>query len=78
MDIAPKYYDDSEKGMEMQNDLESKCLSISNFDSLRNLESFKDGLFYVQDLSSILSYENVRIEDGAQILDMCASPAVRV
>ncbi len=74
VDIAPKYYDDSEKGMEMQNDLESKCLSISNFDSLRNLESFKDGLFYVQDLSSILSYENVRIEDGAQILDMCASP----
>lgn len=74
VDLAPKCYDDSETGTEKQNELESKCLSISNFDSLRNLESFKDGLFYVQDLSSILSYENVHIGDGSLVLDMCASP----
>ena len=50
------------------------ALTISNIDSLRKLPSFSDGLFYVQDLSSILAYSNIPIENGDEILDMCAAP----
>ena len=41
---------------------------------IEDLEAFKKGLFYVQDLSSQLSIEGAGIKEGDHVLDLCASP----
>lgn len=47
---------------------------IAGYDHLAKLQSFQDGLFYVQDLSAMLAAETAAPEDGDFIVDVCAAP----
>lgn len=47
---------------------------ISGFDYLEKSESFQKGLFYVQDLSSMMVAESADIKGCEKVLDMCAAP----
>ena len=47
---------------------------LKNYDYLQGLESFRKGLFYVQDLSSMLAVECAQPKEGNVILDVCAAP----
>ena len=50
------------------------AFAISGFDHLMALPSFQDGLFYVQDISSMMVAEAAAPEKGAQVIDVCAAP----
>ena len=52
----------------------SDCLVLSNTGSLEQLESFQEGLFYVQDPAAKLSVLCAQIPDGSRVLDCCAAP----
>jgi len=47
---------------------------ISGFDYLNALQSFRDGLFYVQDISSMMVAESAAPKQGDYIIDVCAAP----
>ena len=47
---------------------------ISGFDYLEKLKSFQDGLFYVQDLSSMEVANRAKLQGGEKVLDVCAAP----
>lgn len=47
---------------------------ISGYDHLNDIEAFKNGLFVVQDISSMLAAEIASPEAGAQVIDVCAAP----
>ncbi len=47
---------------------------IEGFDHLNALDSFNEGLFYVQDKASQMVVELAQIEKGNVILDVCAAP----
>ena len=50
------------------------ALCISGFDYLEGLETFREGLFAVQDVSSMLAGELADPPAGAYVLDVCAAP----
>ena len=50
------------------------ALVISNYDYLEALDSFREGLFYVQDVSSMLAVEAAGVRPGDYCLDVCAAP----
>ena len=50
------------------------ALRISGYDYLEDLKTFREGLFTVQDISSMLAGELAAPEKGARILDVCAAP----
>ena len=52
------------------------CLVLSNTGSLEKLQTFKDGLFYVQDAAGKLSVQCAKIPvgDDVRLLDCCAAP----
>ena len=54
--------------------LSERCLRISDYDSIRRLPGYKEGLFVVQDETSVYTVEHAGIKPGDKILDMCASP----
>ena len=47
---------------------------ISGFDYLNSLQSFRDGLFYVQDISSMLVAQTAAPKKGDYVIDVCAAP----
>ena len=47
---------------------------ISGFDYLEKLKSFQEGLFYVQDLSSMEVTDRAKLQGGEKVLDVCAAP----
>ncbi len=47
---------------------------ISGFDYLNALPSFREGLFYVQDISSMMAAELADPKQGDYIIDVCAAP----
>lgn len=47
---------------------------ISGFDYLNALQSFQEGLFYVQDISSMMVAELAEPKAGDYIIDVCAAP----
>ncbi len=49
------------------------ALVLEDYDYLESLESFNSGLFWVQDISSMLAAGDV-ISDTAKCLDVCAAP----
>lgn len=49
-------------------------LYLSGFDFLNALPSFREGLFYVQDTSSMLAAELAAPKPGDYVLDVCAAP----
>ena len=52
----------------------SYAFEISGFDYLQSLESFEEGLFYVQDISSMMVAEIAAPKEGSYIIDVCAAP----
>ncbi|SHJ59580.1 16S rRNA (cytosine(967)-C(5))-methyltransferase RsmB [Hespellia stercorisuis] len=50
------------------------ALSLSDYDYLRDLQSFRDGDFTVQDVSSMLVTEIADPQKGARVIDVCAAP----
>ena len=50
------------------------CLVLSGTGSLESLQSFRDGLFYVQDPAAKLSVLCAEIPENARVLDCCAAP----
>lgn len=52
----------------------SYAFVISGVDYLGGLESFRQGDFYIQDISSMLVGELANPEAGAYVLDVCAAP----
>lgn len=50
------------------------AFQISGYDYLGALESFREGLFYIQDISSMLAVEAARPKAGDFVLDVCAAP----
>ena len=49
-------------------------LKVCGLDSFAGLDSFRKGMFYVQDISSVLSGLMYDIVEGDRILDICAAP----
>ena len=47
---------------------------ISGFDYLNGLSSFREGLFYVQDISSMMVAELAEPKEDDYIIDVCAAP----
>ncbi len=52
----------------------SYAFAIRGYDHLGGLTSFREGLFYVQDVSSMMVSEQLGIAEGMQVLDVCAAP----
>ncbi|MCR5641043.1 MAG: 16S rRNA (cytosine(967)-C(5))-methyltransferase RsmB [Lachnospiraceae bacterium] len=52
----------------------SYAFAISGYDYLKALPSFTEGLFYVQDVTSMLVSHRLEIQQGQQVLDVCAAP----
>lgn len=50
------------------------AFSISGYDYLNRLQSFQDGLFQVQDLSSMMVGEVASPFEGSYVIDVCAAP----
>ena len=50
------------------------AFAISSFDHLSGLESFQKGLFYVQDISSMMVAEAAAPKEGDYVIDVCAAP----
>lgn len=50
------------------------ALWISGYDYLGDMSSFEDGLFYVQDASSMMAVESLPVKKGDYIIDVCAAP----
>lgn len=63
-----------EEGLVVRDTIVPYAFEISGYDSLNLLNSFKEGLFQVQDLSSILAGLALNPKDGAHIIDVCAAP----
>lgn len=51
-----------------------QAMELSDFDYLNGLESFEEGMFLVQDESSMLAGLAAGAENGLEILDLCAAP----
>lgn len=47
---------------------------ISDYDYLEALDSFNDGLFYVQDISSMLVAQIADVKKDDYVIDVCAAP----
>lgn len=52
----------------------SYAFAISGFDYLNGLAAFREGLFYVQDISSMLVSEWAAPKEGDYCIDVCAAP----
>lgn len=52
----------------------SYAFVLEDFDHLGALSSFREGLFYVQDLSSMMTAELAAPEKGDTVIDVCAAP----
>ena len=50
------------------------AFEITGYDHLEGLESFREGLFAVQDVSSMLAGEVADPQRGAYVIDVCAAP----
>lgn len=47
---------------------------LGGFEGVSSLPGFAEGLFYVQDVSSMLAVEAAGIRPGMEVLDLCAAP----
>lgn len=50
------------------------ALWISSYNYLADLESFQDGAFHVQDISSMLVAQIAQPKEGDAVIDVCAAP----
>lgn len=52
----------------------AEAFTLSGLDYLGSLPSFREGLFWVQDESSMLAVAAAGIAPGSRVLDLCAAP----
>lgn len=52
----------------------SDAFSISGYDHVKALSAFQKGLFYVQDISSMLVARTAAPQEGDFVMDVCAAP----
>lgn len=52
----------------------SYALQVSGYDYLGDLQSFQNGAFYVQDISSMMVAHIANPKEGDKVLDVCAAP----
>lgn len=57
-----------------ENSIIENCLVIENTGSLEKLQSFKEGMFFVQDLSSQICSEVLECKENDILCDVCAAP----
>ena len=50
------------------------AMNIRGYDTLGRIRSFREGLFFVQDISSMLAVEAASAKKGSFCLDVCGSP----
>jgi 16S rRNA (cytosine967-C5)-methyltransferase len=50
------------------------AFSLSDYDYLAGLDSFREGLFYVQDVSSMMVAVSAGPKQGDYVIDVCAAP----
>lgn len=50
------------------------AFQISGYDALDALETFEQGLFYVQDGAAMTAVQNADLKEGAYVIDVCAAP----
>lgn len=50
------------------------ALEIRGYDSLQALDPFREGKFYVQDISSMLVGEIANVQPGDYVMDVCGAP----
>lgn len=50
------------------------AFAISGFDYLNALPSFREGLFYVQDISSMMAVEAAGAKEDSYVIDVCSAP----
>lgn len=50
------------------------AFAISGYDHLNALNSFENGEFYVQDISSMMVAETAQPKEGDYVIDVCAAP----
>lgn len=60
-------------GVRESEDLED-VLYLSDYDYLNGIGSFREGLFYVQDISSMMAVRTAAPKEGNIVLDLCAAP----
>ena len=51
-----------------------RCMAIAGFTSPGSIPEFKEGLFSVQDMSSVMAGEIANIKGDERVLDLCAAP----
>lgn len=58
----------------VENEEMSDALYLSGYDYLNKIKSFREGLFYVQDVSSMMVARTAAPREGNLVLDVCAAP----
>ena len=58
----------------MENEEVPNALYIDGYDFLSGITAFQEGMFYVQDVSSMLVSLWAEPKEGAQVIDVCAAP----
>lgn len=78
--ISPKQVEETVKKMRLsgiecrKHPLHAKAYELDAHEGVASLPGFAQGLFYVQDVSSMLAVEAAGIDSGMQVLDLCAAP----
>ena len=50
------------------------ALIIKGYNMIEDLPGYEDGLFYIQDISSMQAIEALELKPGMKVIDVCASP----
>lgn len=64
----------SQEGIEAHKGSVDNSVVLSKSGSLRELKSYKDGLFHVQDIASQLCCKALDAKEGERVLDVCSAP----
>ena len=54
--------------------LSDRCIRIKEYDHIKKLPGYRDGLFTVQDETSVYTIEHIGIKPGDKVLDICSAP----
>lgn len=58
----------------IKSDVIDNCLEVFSSGSLEETDAYKQGMFYVQDISSQICAESLGVSEGDVVLDLCAAP----
>lgn len=63
------------KGIDLKHGFYAKdCLIVKNAQNITDIEEFKDGLFTIQDESSMLVAQVMNPKESSNVLDVCSAP----